>query len=131
MDENNSKYRKRDSSNAGRCTKSRSKKNYSDKRKYHGKKKRECDENNKTDLQVQNVDGKNNLQDTEVSTEIILLSTATACSSKIIDMEMDPPVSLSVSVTTVSSPISGYWLIDMSILADLFMLLSCPGYHSI
>ena len=57
---------------------------------------------------MQNVDDKNNLEDTEVSTEIISLSTATACSSKIIDMEMDPPVSLSVSVTTVSSPISGY-----------------------
>ena len=43
---------------------------------------------------------------------------------------MDPPGSLSVP-TTVSSPISGYRLIDMSILADLFMLLSCPRCHSI
>ena len=60
MDENDSKYRKSDSSNAGRCAKSRSKKNYFDKRKYHGKKKRECDENNKTDLHVQNVVDKNN-----------------------------------------------------------------------
>ena len=86
MDENNSKYRKRDSGNAGRCTKSRSRKNCSSKRKY-GKKK--CDENSKTDLLVQNVVN-NNPQDTEVSTEIISSSTATACSSKIIDM-MDPP----------------------------------------
>ena len=63
MDESNSKYRKRDSGNAGRCRKSRSKKNYSHKRKYYGNK-RECDANNKTDLQVQNVVDKNNLQDT-------------------------------------------------------------------
>ena len=48
-------------------TKSRSKKNYSHKRKYHGEKHRECDENSKTDLQVQNVVNKNNLRDTEVS----------------------------------------------------------------
>ena len=107
MDENNSKYRKRDSGNAGRCTKSRSRKNYSSKRKY-GKKKRKCDENSKTDLLVQNVVNNNNPQDTEVSTEIISSSTATACSSKIIDPEIDPPTSLSISVTTASSPSSGY-----------------------
>ena len=71
MDENKSKYRKKDSRNAGRCTKSRSKKNYSHKRKYHGKKQREYDENSKADLQVQNAVNKNNLQDTEISTEVI------------------------------------------------------------
>ena len=54
MDENNLKYRKRDSGNAGRCTKSRSKKNYFHKQKCHGKEKKECDENNKNDLEVQN-----------------------------------------------------------------------------
>ena len=64
-------YGKRDSTNAGRCTKSGSEKNYSHKRKYHGKKKRECDENNKTDVQVQNVVKKNNLQDTGLSSEIL------------------------------------------------------------
>ena len=61
MDENNSKYRKRDSGNGSRCTKSGSKKNYSHKRKYYGKKKRGCDENSKTDLRVQNVVNKNNI----------------------------------------------------------------------
>ena len=130
MDENNSKHRKRDSDNADRCTKSRSKKNYSHKWKYHGKNKRECDVNNKIDLQVQNVIDKNNLQDTVVSTEIISSSTATASKSKIIDIERDQPASLSVSVTE-SSPISGYRLIDMLILADVVMLLSCPGWHGI
>ena len=55
MDKNNSKYRKRDSGNAGCCTKSSGKKNYSHKQKYHGNNKRKCDVNNKTDLQVQNV----------------------------------------------------------------------------
>ena len=44
---------------------------------------------------------------------------------------MDPPVSLSLSVTE-SSPISEYWLIyDRSVLVDVFMLLSCPGCHDI
>ena len=110
----------------GRCTKSRSKKNYSHKRKYHGKTKRECDENNKTDLQVHNFVNKNNFQDTEVSTKITSLSTATACSSKIIETEIDPSVP-----TTASSQISGYRLINMSILADVFILLSGPGCDSI
>ena len=36
----------RDNGSAGCYTKSLSKNNYSHKRKYHGKKKRECDENN-------------------------------------------------------------------------------------
>ena len=39
----------------------------------NGKQKKECDKNNKTNLQVQNVVDKNNLQDTEVSTEIIFI----------------------------------------------------------
>ena len=63
------------------------------------------------------------------STEMIS-STATACSSKIIDSEMDPPASLSPP-TTASSQISGYRLIDMLIFADLLMLLSRGGCHSI
>ena len=120
MDENNSQYRKRESGNAGRCTKSRSEKNYSHKRTYGRKNKRECDENNKTDLQVQNVVNKNSLQGTEVSTEIIPSSTAAACSSKIIDIKMDAPASLSIP-TTASSPIPGYRLIDMSILAVIVL----------
>ena len=55
---------------------------------------------------------KNNFQNTEVSAEIISSSAATACGSKIIDIEMDPLTSLSVRVTT-SSPISEYRLIDI------------------
>ena len=39
----------------------------------NGKQKKECDKNNKTNLQVQNVADENNLQDTEVSTEIIFI----------------------------------------------------------
>ena len=105
--------------------------NYSHKQKYHGKKKKESYENYKTDLQVQNVVNKNNLQDTEVSTEIISTSTATTCSSKIIDIEIDPPTSLWSVPRTASSPILEYWLTDISIVADVFMLLSCPGCHSV
>ena len=56
---------------------------------------------------MQNVVDKNNLQDTEVFNEIIFIITATAFNSKNIDTEMDPPASLSVSVTA-SSPISVY-----------------------
>ena len=43
---------------------------------------------------------------------------------------MDLPASLSVSVTA-SSPVSGYRLIDMSILTDVFMVLSFPGCRRI
>ena len=44
---------------------------------------------------------------------------------------MDPPESLTVRLTTASSPISGYRLIDKSILTDEFLLVSCPGCHGI
>ena len=54
------------------------------------KKKRKCDVNNKTDLQVQNVVDKNNLLDTEVSTDIMSSSSAAASNSKIIGIEIDP-----------------------------------------
>ena len=53
-------------------------------------------------------------------------STETTCNLKTIDIEMDPPVSLSVSVTP-SSPISGYWSINRHAILNVFMLLSCPG----
>ena len=113
MNKNNSKYRKRDSGNADHFLKSWNKKHYSHKHKCHWTNKRECDENNKTDLQVQNVIDKNNRQDTEGSTKIISSSTATASNSKTIDIECN---------CTCSSIFTN---IDMSILADVFMLLSC------
>ena len=48
-----------------------------------------------------------------------------------IDIEVDPPVSFSVSVTA-SRPISGYRTIVMLILADVFvMVLSYPGCRGI
>ena len=43
---------------------------------------------------------------------------------------IDPPASVSAP-TTASSPTFGYRLIDMSISADIVMLLNCPGCHSI
>lgn len=92
MDENNSKNRKRYSGDARRCTKVRSKDNYSQKQKYHEKKNRECDDNNKTVHQVQNVVDKNNLQDTEASTETISSLATTACTLKLIHIEMDSPL---------------------------------------
>ena len=68
--------------------------------------------NNKTNLQVQNVVNKSNLEDTEVSTSS---STAAACNSKIIAIEMTDPRSLSSVSVTASLPISGYRSINRHI----------------
>ena len=52
-------------------------------------------------------------------------STETTRNLKTIEIEMNPPASLSVSVTA-SSPISGCRSINRHVvLADVFMLLSC------
>ena len=69
MDENKERYNierygKRDSGNAVRCTKSKSKKNYSHNVMFVG---------NKTDLQVQSAVDKKNLLYAEVSTGIIFI----------------------------------------------------------
>ena len=56
-------------------------------------------------------------------------STATAYNPKIIVTEMDRLASLFVFVTMSSLPILGYRLINMLILADVFMLLSCHECH--
>ena len=57
-------------------------------------------------------------------------STATVCNSKIIVIEMDPPSSLSVSVTA-SSPISECRSINRHVNFDVYPVLSCPVCHSI
>lgn len=95
MNTNNSKYRKRDSGNAGRCTKSRSKKNYCKKRKSHGKNKKRKGDNDPpqpvVDKNIQNI--------TETPLSISAAeTTTTAFDSKII--EIDPTASTSALSTT-------------------------------
>ena len=45
--------------------------------------------------------------------------------------QWDGSTSIIILSVTVSSSVSRYQLIDMSILADVFMVLSCPGYRGI
>ena len=103
MDENKERYNierygKRDSGNAVRCTKSKSKKNYSHNVMFVG---------NKTDLQVQSAVDKKIFYIPKYLLELYSSSKATARNSKNIVIEMDPPASLSV-IITASSLISGY-----------------------
>ena len=73
MDENTSHSKKRDSGNAGCCTKTRSKKNYSKKCKYHDK----CTRNpTDTDTDVETVVNKNNHQTSEPSSVITTVTSA-------------------------------------------------------
>jgi len=121
MDENNSKQRKRDSGNAGRCTKARSKKNYSKKRKFHGKRTVTTKPVVATDDQTveENIDQLT--KEPSQPTVADIPPVITASSSKIIDIDTPPTVS-----SSTSSSISGYRLIDVSILANVFNSLSCP-----
>ena len=72
MDENTSQGRKRDSGNAGRCTKTRSKQNCSKKCKFHGKNKTR-NPTTATDTDVETVVNKNNHQTSEPSSVITIL----------------------------------------------------------
>ena len=62
---------------------------------------------NKTDLHVQSVVDKKIFYIPKYLLELYSSSKATACNSKNIVIEMDPPASLSVSITA-SPSISGY-----------------------
>lgn len=125
MENNNLNYRKRESGNAGRCKKARSKKRYAKKRKFHGKRKSD------TETTVENV--VKTVTDTPPNEEVLPKPVETASSSKIVDIDLTTPLPNSTSQPSVlsSAPPSGYRLIDMSILADVFALLSCPGCHAI
>ena len=99
MEGENSK--KRNPGNAGRCTKANAKKIYSKKRRYHGKNKKQ-----------------KQLPDLEEALVVDVHKT------KIIDIDVDK-----AAETPSLSLISGYRMMDMSILADVFASLSCPGCH--
>ena len=118
MDENTAKHRERDTGNAGRCSKSRSKKNYSKKRKYHGKKSQPVPDKETVVADRETI--------VTEQADVTTLSTNTASSSKIIDIDVatDAPSS---STTTSTTLISGYRIVDVSILANVFLSLGCPG----
>ena len=125
MDKNVSKKRERDSGNAGRCSKVRSKRNYAKKRKYHGKGKKANNEENVGD-NISSQD--NNTQLVELAAETTNITTAS--SSKIIDIPVEDTATSSSTKgllyqQTVVPP-SGYRLIDISILANIFRVVCCP-----
>ena len=118
MEDNVSKKRKRDCGDAGRCSKSRSKKNYAKKRKYYGGKKATNNTSREKNITIEN------------GPQISEATVPTASSSKIINIEVDNTSSLASGSAkngqnTLPSP-SGYRLIDMAILAKVFRLVSCP-----
>ena len=119
MDKNGSRKRKRDTGDAGRCSKAKSKRVYAKKRKYHGGRKKSTESENVGDRVNENVP--------ETSTE----TTKTASSSKIVDIEVDnsPAITSATKASTSSSADtpSGYRMIDVSILANIFHLVCCPG----
>ena len=122
MDKNGSRKRKRDTADAGRCSKAKSKRVYAKRRKYHGGRKKSNKSENVGDRVNENVP-----EIPETSTGI----TKTASSSKIVDIEVDnsPTITSATKALTSSkadTP-SRYRMIDVSILANIFQLVYCPG----
>ena len=126
---------KRNPGNAGRCTKANAKKIYSKKRRYHGKNKKKIqlpDLEEALVVDVHNVD----IVVQEEGNDVYVTSAPpvppsdplppvpTVSETKIIDIDVDE-----AAETPSLSLISGYRLMDMSILADVFASLSCPGCH--
>ena len=114
MVNNKSDYRKRDSGDAGRCLKV-----YAKKRRYHGKKKSHSTAN---DIGVEEtITG----VDQPTNDNVALPDPVqTASSSKVVDI--DSPI----HQIATSIPSGGYRLIDITILANVFAQLSCPGCHA-
>ena len=115
MDEGSTKKRKRNSGNAGRCSKARSKKTYSKKRKYQYYPKKSSAAKSKEE----SVESESNNASSVASTE----TKKTASDLKLVDIQTETPAS---SVSPVV-PVTGYQLLDVSILADVFHSLCCPG----
>lgn len=125
--------------NAGRCAKSRSKKRYAKKRRFHGKKK--GNQPGPVEVVEEETNGIEQVESGEiarvedvavVTTPIIdfdhestdvndtYLNFSTASSSKIVDID--------TSVVD-HSVVTGYRLIDLSILKDVFNIFPCPECH--
>ena len=123
MDESTSTKRKRNPGNAGRCTKARSKSRYAKKRKSGKKKAPKQPADLARDTQ-NDVGNENNNSDQSVPSA----SKQTASSSKIVISEIPvTPVKSSDTTNIPNAPISGYRLVDMSVLATVFHVVSCPG----
>ena len=133
MEGENSK--KRNPGNAGWCTKANAKKIYSKKPRYHGKNKKQIqlpDHEEALVVDVHNAD----IVVQEESNDVYVPSAPpvppsdplppvpTVSETKIIDIDVDK-----AAETPSVSLIPGYRLTDMSILADVFASLSCPGCH--
>ena len=117
MDKNGSRKRKRDTRDAGRCSKAKSKRVYAKRRKYHGGRKKSNKSENVGDHVNENVP-----EIPETSTGI----TKNASSSKIVDIEVDNSPAITSASSKTNTP-SGYRMIDVSILANIFQLVCCPG----
>ena len=109
----------RASGDGGRCTKRRSKQRYTQKRKYHGKRK---SINNETVVQVEDQGVHSSINSAPELVEdgaaaVYCEATTTASSSKILDIgsESHPYI------------LSGYRLMDVNILEGIFNCLTCPN----
>lgn len=126
------KTRKRTQGNSGRCGKQRSKQKYAKKRRFHGKKK------------GSEVEDLSPLEHQEQQEETVVIQSESAgkdgppelppqSGSAEKDVPSQPPTISEVKVIDIehqqqtnSDALSGYRLIDVSILADVFYQLSCP-----
>ena len=120
------KKRTRQNGDVGQCLKQRSRQKYSQKRKYHGKNKKKAPEETVEENNTAEVHGEDfsieKVQTVNISQQgAHTVPQTTASSSKIVDIEEGPPTS--------SDTISGFRLIDLSLLAEVFCILSCPGCH--
>ena len=111
--------RVRSEGDAGRCTKQRTKQRYSKKRRSHYEKKT---------VQSHNIDAQ---QESSIPVAVETLqefdfetTTTTASTSKIIDID---------SVQTESNPdlLTGYRLVDVELLYDIFNSLACPACYGV
>ena len=120
MEETEKNERKREYGNAGRCSKARTKLKYAKKRRYHGKNKRKCVNNDNDNFSETQTSASNSTDK--------LAAKSTASSSKVIDVDLPSSNQLNSKPT---SSITGYRLVDMLILSKVFSLLGCPECHDV
>ena len=104
------------------------------KKDYHGKKKKEVSSDLEQPQQELVVDPHVIVQEESSSNDVVppalpfppIPPLKTVSESKIIDIDLDKVLDDDAEIPSL---ISGYRLMDMSILADVFASLSCPGCH--
>ena len=115
----------RSKGDSGRCKKQRCKQSYSKKRKYHGEKKKQTDdvdvhieEASASDADFTVGSSSNTIEklseDVQELPEVV--HTQTISAAKVVDIEIEPTTEV----------LSGYRLMDVSILADVLLSLVCP-----